>query len=229
MTIPCSILGANGNLPCGKFLAIRAIERLTQQRLMPYVGVDERTNCRQHRSRVPRRDAVVPRKGSRCRRWRYLRRTGRHGRRRWVRGDVQGQGLCRAHWLDVVAACSRRQGDGTSAESWRRRLVRKVQGYCFIVSSSTSFSLFAKNAYNTTCKKNTSTQKKLCKVEEITEVDKFNCALKWLEQIGTGRPTSSKTMLWWIKNTIDSKMVTYFACNYTFKYFASNSVTGGLW
>jgi len=35
-----------------------------------------------------------------------------------------------------------------------------------------------------------------------------------------------------MENTIDSKMVTYFVCNYTFKYFASNtcnrytSVTG---
>ena len=48
--------------------------------------------------------------------------------------------------------------------------------------------------------------------------------IKWLKQIGTGRPTSSiYTMLWWMENANDSKMVTCFVCNYTFKYFASNT------
>jgi len=47
--------------------------------------------------------------------------------------------------------------------------------------------------------------------------------IEWLEQIGTGRPTSSKTMLWWMDNTIDSKMVAYFVCNYKIKYFTSNT------
>ena len=57
----------------------------------------------------------------------------------------------------------------------------------------------------------------------IQEIQRL--VIKWLKQIGTGRPTSSiYTMLWWMENANDSKMVKCFVCNYTFKYFAGNTL-----
>jgi len=43
-------------------------------------------------------------------------------------GDVQGQGLCRGHGVDLVTSGSRRQGHRTSTARWGRQLVGQVQG-----------------------------------------------------------------------------------------------------